>query len=36
MLFDKKIGPLAKLDKKNKTRSKKKLAMTSCRQIVTS
>ena len=25
MLFDKKIGPLAKLDKRNKTRSKKKI-----------
>ena len=30
------LGPVTKLDKRNKTTSKKKLAMTSCIQIVSS
>ena len=31
-----KLGPATKLNKRNKTTSKKKMAMTSCSKIVTS
>ena len=30
-----KLGPVTKINKKNMTTSKKKMTMTSCRQIVT-
>ena len=34
--IDMKLGPVSKIDKKNKTTSKKNLTMTSCQKIVTS